>query len=203
MTAATYGSAEFDWGILQVPSPLAMVRGQLEFSWLELRDRLTTLSQDELGWEPAPDALRVVPRGEERSARTLGTGNWVAEWPGVPDSAQPRTIAWLLAHLTELFFERWEWTFGERRRRREDVEVSGELEAAVAGLTRWVDAWRSGVAGLDEDDVMTVGLSQATPVDAQAPFGHLVLHLNRELIHHGAEVCALQDLYRATRRRQS
>ncbi|MDF2847819.1 MAG: DinB family protein, partial [Oerskovia sp.] len=28
-------------------------------------------------------------------------------------------------------------------------------------------------------------------------FGHLVLHMNRELIHHGAEIMVLQDLYRA------
>lgn len=194
---AVYGSEEFDWGLLEVPSPLAMVRGQLEFSWLELRDRLAALTQHEMHWEPGPGALRVVRRGRERSPRTLGSGDWVAEWPGVPDSAQPRTIAWLLAHLTEVFFERWEWTFGDRRRRREDVEVSGDLDEAVAGLTRWVEAWRSGVAALGEDDVLTVGLSQATELDARAPFGHLVLHLNRELIHHGAEVCVLQDLYRA------
>ncbi len=44
---------------------------------------------------------------------------------------------------------------------------------------------------------MTVGLSQAEEVDKVAPFGHLVLHMNRELIAHGAEVLALRDLYAA------
>jgi hypothetical protein len=194
---ATYGSDEFDWSILETPSALAMVRGQLEFSWLELRDRLRTLTEDELKWEPGPGSLRVVRRGEERTARVLGTGEWVAEWPGEPDSSVPRTAAWLVAHLTEVFFERWEWTFGEHRRRRDDVELSGDVDGAVAGLTHWVDAWRDGVAGLSEDDVMAVGLSTATEVDASAPFGHLVLHLNRELIHHGSEICTLQDLHRA------
>lgn len=198
MSGATYGSEEFDWSILQRQSALAMVRGQLEFSWLELRSRLGTLTQEELDWEPGPGALRVVRRGQERAPRTLGTGEWVAEWPRVPDSPQPRTAGWLIAHLTETFFERWEWTFGGRRLRRADVEVSGEVPAAVAGLARWVDAWRQGVAGLGEDEVMTVGLSQATEIDAAAPFGHLVLHLNRELIHHGAEITVLQDLYRTT-----
>lgn len=196
MSGATYGSDEFDWSILQRLSALAMVRGQLEFSWLDLRDRLSGMSDDELGWEPGPGALRVVRRGSQRTSRTLGTGDWVAEWPDEPDSPQPRTMAWLVAHLTETFFERWEWTFGEHRRRRHDVEVSGEAGPALAGLARWVDAWRTGVAGLDEDAVMTVGLSTATEIDASAPFGHLVLHLNRELIHHGAEICALRDLYR-------
>ncbi|WP_265521633.1 DinB family protein [Oerskovia flava] len=195
-----YGSPEFDWSILTVPTPLAMARGQLGFSWLELAGRLATLTQDELDWEPGLDALRVVRRGTQRTPRTLGTGEWVAEWPAGADSPQPRTIGWLVAHLTEGFFERWEWTFGESSARREDVEVSGDVTEAVAGLTRWVEAWRAGVDGLDEDQVFTVGLSQATEIDAQAPFGHLVLHMNRELIHHGAEIMVLQDLHRAGRR---
>ena len=44
---------------------------------------------------------------------------------------------------------------------------------------------------------MTVGLSQATELDAAEPFGHVVLRLNRELIHHGSEIMTLQDLYAA------
>lgn len=197
--APAYGSDEFDWSILERPTPLAMVRGQLEFSWLELRDRLRTVDDEELHWEPVPGALSVVRRGAERTPRTLGSGPWVAEWPEGHDEPTPRTIAWLVAHLTEVVLERWEWTFGGHRLRREDLEVQGEAEAAVAQLTRWVDAWRAGIAGLSDEDVLTVGLSTATPVDARAPFGHLVLHVNRELIHHGAEVMALTDLHRAVR----
>ena len=30
---------------------------------------------------------------------------------------------------------------------------------------------------------------------AEAPLSDLVLHINRELIHHGAEICLLRDLY--------
>jgi hypothetical protein len=195
-----YGAPEFDWGILERPTALAMVRGQLEFSWLELRTRLRTVVDDaELHGEPAPGALRVVRRGEERTPRTLGVGEWVAEWPADVDAPNPRTIAWLVAHLTETVLERWEWTFGGHRLRREDLDVAGEAGPAVAQLERWVDAWRSGIAGLAEDDVFTVGLSQATPIDARAPFGHLVLHINREIIHHGAEIMALTDHYRAAR----
>ncbi|MFC8921947.1 DinB family protein [Cellulosimicrobium sp. NPDC057127] len=195
--AAVYGSPDFDWSILAVPTPLAVVRGQLGFSWLELAGRLATLTQAELEWEPGPGALRVVRRGEERSPRTLGPGEWVMEWPAGPDSAQPRTIAWLVAHLTELFTERWEWTFGAHELRRDGVTFSGEVGHAVAGLAGVVERWRADVDALPEDQVFTVGLSQATEIDAQSPFAHLVAHLNRELIHHGAEIMVLQDLYRA------
>jgi len=193
-----YGSPDFDWSVLTVPTASAVVRGQLGFSWLEVADRLATLTQAELEWEPGPHALRVVRRGEERSPRTLGAGEWVMEWPAGPESSQPRTIAWLVAHLTEVFFERWEWTFGAHELRRDAVEFSGELGPAVAGLRRQVDRWRADVEALPEDAAFTVGLSQATEIDAQAPFAHLVAHLNRELIHHGAEILVLQDLYRAS-----
>ncbi|MFB8230187.1 DinB family protein [Cellulosimicrobium sp. NPDC055967] len=192
-----YGSPEFDWTILTVPTTLAVVRGQLGFSWLEVSERLATLTQAELEWEPGPDALRVVRRGTERTSRTLGVGDWVMEWPDGPDSPQPRTIAWLVAHLTEAFFERWEWTFGPHERRRDAVTFSGEVGPAVAGLRHEVDRWRAGVDALPDEGAFTVGLSQATEIDAQAPFVHLVAHMNRELIHHGAEIMVLQDLYRA------
>lgn len=187
----------FDWSILQVPTAMAMVRGQLEFSWSELRSRLDTVTAEEFAWEPAPGALRVVRRGTERTPRTLGTGDWVAEWPEGFDHPGARTIAWLVAHLTEAFAERWEWTFGGHRLRRHDVEVHGEVGAAMAGLTRRVEAWRTDIAALPDEAVFTTGLSTATPVDASAPFGHLVLHMNRELIHHGSEIAALTDLCRA------
>lgn len=193
----TYGSPDFDWSVLTVPTAAAMVRGQLGFSWLELSGRLGTLTQEDYAWEPGPDALRVVRREDARSPRVVGAGEWVAEWPAGPDSAQPRTVAWLVAHLTETFAERWDWTFGEHRFRPEALERSGDVTEGVALLRRWVDAWRRDVDALDDDAFFTVGLSTATDIDAAAPFGHLVLHLNRELVHHGAEICVLQDLHRA------
>ncbi|MCM3660130.1 DinB family protein [Georgenia satyanarayanai] len=193
-----YGTPEFDWSILEVPTPKAMALGQLGFSWLELAGRLTTVTQEEFAWEPRPRALNVVRRGEERTPRTLGTGEWVAEWPAGPDEPGARTIAWLVAHLTETYLERWEWTFGERQRRRQDAVVHGGVDEAREELARRVDAWRTGVESVPDADFMTVGLSQATEIDAAAPFGHLVLHLNRELIHHGSEIFVLTDLYRST-----
>jgi hypothetical protein len=186
---------EFDWSMLSMRDPMAMVRGQLEFSWLMLRGRLDGLTDDEYSWEPAPGALSVRRRSDARTSRVLGTGDWVAEWPAGPDSPGPRTIAWLIAHLTEAFFERWEWTFGSHQRRRDDLDLPGVRSEAVGELTRWVNAWRRGIAALPPAEVMTVGLSTASDIDAAAPFGHLVLHMNRELIHHGSEIVVLQDLY--------
>ena len=69
----------------------------------------------------------------------------------------------------------------------------------MAALTARVDAWQEAIAALDEDEVMTVGLSQASEIDKTSPFGHLVLHMNRELIAHGAEILVLRNLYAARR----
>lgn len=188
---------EFDWSILSDPTPRAVVRGQLEFSWWELGQRLETVTQDEFQWEPAPGALSVRRRAESTAARTFGVGDWVVEWPapGV-EHPGPRTVAWLVAHLTEVLTERYDWTFGAHAARRPTLVYSGEVGPAVAELTRTADLWRAGIATMSDDDIFTVGLSQATEIDRQAPFAHLVAHVNRELIHHGSEIFTLTDLYR-------
>lgn len=189
-------SRAFDWSILTRPDPRSLVLGQLGFSWAELARRLEGVTDEEYRWRPAAGALSVVPR-EAATGRTVGAGAWVAQWPDGPDHPGPRTIAWLVAHLTECYFERWEWTFGGRRLRRDDVVVHGTAEEGVAALTEQVQRWHDDIAGLDPDQMWTVGLSQATEIDAEAPFAHLVLHMNRELIHHGCEISVLRDLYRA------
>ncbi|WP_456787184.1 DinB family protein [Cellulomonas sp. P5_C5] len=188
---------EFDWSILTVPTVRSVLRGQLEFSWSELANRLDTVTQDEFTWEPAPDALSVRRRDESTAPRRFGVGEWVVEWPERGDDRPPpRTIAWLVAHLTDVLTERHDWTFGEHTLRRETLTYSGEVGPAVDGLTRVVDLWRAGIAEMSDDDIFTVGFSQATEIDQQSPFAHLVVHINREIIHHGSEIFTLTDLYR-------
>jgi hypothetical protein len=197
--------ADFDWSILERPSAMAMVRGQLGFSWMVLNDALTDLTDEEWAWEPAPGAWGLRRRADAEARpdgadHLVGAGEWVLEWPSDDGSDdRTRTIAWLLGHLTEVFFERFEHTFGGHRQSREDIEFAGNAVAAVAQLASHVEGWQAGIEHLPEEQVMTVGLSQATDIDKTAPFGHLVLHLNRELIAHGAEAMALRDLRAAHR----
>jgi hypothetical protein len=188
-------SEPFDWDILHRPSAMAMVRGQLGFSWMVLSGRLAQLTDEQYFWRPSSEAITVVRRHHAGRFRSLGSGEWVAQWPEEPDHRGPRTIAWLIAHLTETFFERWEWTFGASVQAGGEITLHGNARDAVAWLTYWVEAWQDAIAALDEDEVMTVGLSQANELDAAEPFGHVVLRLNRELIHHGSEIMTLQDLY--------
>ncbi|GAB2678990.1 DinB family protein [Thalassiella azotivora] len=190
--------ADFDWSILEQRSLVAMLRGQLGFSWWDLDRRLDGLTDDELRWEPAPGACGVRPRGQSPSPRPAGQGTHQLDYgyDSVEGPPPLRTIGWLVAHLTEVFTERWDWTFGEHRLRVDDLTFHTEAAPAVAGLREAVTRWRDRVDALTEEQALTVGLSRATEIDAAAPFGHLVLHLNRELIHHGAEIMVLRDLYR-------
>jgi len=57
-------------------------------------------------------------------------------------------------------------------------------------------AWKAGVAALGEAGLR----EQVGPAEGpfrESPFAELVLHINREVIHHGAEIALLRDLYRA------
>ena len=78
--------ADFDWSILERPRAMAMVGGQLGFSWMVLADALAELSDEEWAWEPAPGAWSVRRRAEaeerpDRAHHLVGAGEWVAEWP--------------------------------------------------------------------------------------------------------------------------
>ena len=52
--------------------------------------------------------------------------------------------------------------------------------------------WIAGVRSLDD-----AGLQApcGEPGFEQDPMAALVLHINREILHHGAEICLLRDLY--------
>ena len=67
-------------------------------------------------------------------------------------------------------------------------------EGGLALLDHWYAAWRDGVRGFDADGLAAAwGLAEGPY--AEHPMAGLVLHVNREAIHHGAEVTLLRDLY--------
>ena len=72
---------------------------------------------------------------------------------------------------------------------------AGTAATALEQLDEEVACWLSGVRALGE-----AGLEEPCgPSEGQfadAPLAALVLHINRELIHHLAEVSLLRDLYR-------
>ena len=50
-----------------------------------------------------------------------------------------------------------------------------------------------------DDDALAAPVGEAEGHWSAAPMATLVLHIHREVIHHGAELCLLRDLYAHTR----
>ena len=63
---------------------------------------------------------------------------------------------------------------------------------ALARLDDMYAEWIAGVRSLDDDGLRA---PCGEPGFEQDPMAALVLHINREVIHHGAEICLLRDLY--------
>jgi len=172
---------------------------QLEFHWnTHLRPKLEGLSDEEYLWEPAPGAWSVRRREEARTPLAVGGGEWVMDWAvPEPSPAPVTTIAWRLGHvLVGLFGMRNAAHFGGPPIGYQTViwptSATEMLERIDDGYRRWVE----GVSSLSgEDWPRPVGPAEG--LFADAPYAALVLHINREVIHHGAEVLLLRDLYRS------
>ncbi|MGE3268918.1 MAG: DinB family protein [Chloroflexota bacterium] len=165
---------------------------QLDFYWEHsLRPRLAGLTDEEYFWEPVPGSWSV--RQTESGAYTL---DW--SWPA-PEPPPFTTIAWRLAHITgPVLGFRASNHFGDGSLTLETIRWPGRAADAIDLLEQSYTAWRAGVQALDAD-----GLARPCgPVEgpyAEHSMATLILHINREVIHHGAEVAVLRDLYRETR----
>jgi len=68
--------------------------------------------------------------------------------------------------------------------------------SALASLDDAYGRWVAGVRSLDAEGLARP-VGPAEGPFASSPYADLVLHINREAIHHMAEVLVLRDLYRA------
>jgi DinB superfamily len=174
--------------------------GQLEFYWdTHLRPRLDGLTDEEYFWEPVDGGW---------SLRQLGGGRWRMDQADTPSRNGPfTTIAWRMTHISVEVLEcRYRAFFGDEGPTMwapgERILAGGELPGSAAGgiayLERAYTRWRDAIAGLNEEQLLTP-LGEKGAVFAEQPMAELVLHLNRETMHHGAEICLLRDLYRDRR----
>ncbi|GAA2097981.1 ankyrin repeat domain-containing protein [Actinomadura alba] len=164
-------------------------------AWQRLRTRVEGLTDEEYLWEPAPYCWTV---------RAAGDGTWRADGSPLPPEPAPlTTIAWRLSHLIDL--------------------LSGERNATWLGVTPAAAPGREGAPGtaaealerLDQAYALFRGhVDAADEAALPEPMGPIagayaehtraafILHEVDELIHHGAEVGVLRDLYQATRPRE-
>ena len=75
-------------------------------------------------------------------------------------------------------------------------EPQGTAAGAVAGLAAAVAAWRATLLGADDAALDTVGYSTyPNGSDSEETFLDVVWWMNQEVVHHGAEIALLRDLY--------
>ncbi len=161
---------------------------QLDWHWVnQLRPRMDGLTDDEFFWEPVANCWNLHPQPD-------GTVTADYEYPE-PTPAPFTTIAWRLAHIgSGVLGERASNHFADGTFDMTALSWPGSAADGLAFVDEQYTAWMSGVRTLDE-----AGLARPCgPAEgpfADYPFAALVLHINREVIHHGAEVALLRDLY--------
>jgi hypothetical protein len=163
---------------------------QLDWHWRnQVRPRFEGLTDDEYFWEPVDGCWTVRPHGD---------GFMIDFEVPPPDPAPFTTIGWRMCHIHTLFAVRSANHFGDPLPEEwwTAIEFPGSaaraLELIDAGFERWTD----GIKSLDEaGSARAVGPAEGPWHDRS--YAALILHINREAIHHGAEVAVLRDLYRA------
>ncbi|MGQ7350041.1 DinB family protein [Quadrisphaera oryzae] len=173
---------------------------QLTWHWEgQVRPRLEGLTDAELHWEPVPGCWGVRPQGTSSAPMSAGGGDWACDF-GIPEP-QPApftTIAWRLAHLTVgVFGQRAASHFGYRGPGSAGYlahDYAGTADEALAQLDAAHAAWTDGVRSL-APSAWARPVGEAEGEWAAHPMSSLVLHITREAVHHGAEVCLLRDLW--------
>ncbi|MDT0320162.1 DinB family protein [Streptomyces millisiae] len=175
-----------------------LLRAQLDHHWTsQLRERLDGLTDDEYFWEPVPDCWNVRPRGAPGSAPVrAGSGTMTIDF-AMPEPSPPpfTTISWRLGHvIVGVLAMRNAAHFGRAATDYQSFAYAPTAAEALAQLDAEYASWQAGVAALGEEGLAHRCGAAEGPY-AERPLAELVLHINREVIHHLSEVCLLRDLY--------
>ena len=172
---------------------------QLDRHWRQqLRPRLDGLTDEEYLWEPVPGCWSLRPREEAKTAMAGGAGAVVAdfEYPE-PDPPPFTTIAWRMGHIAVgVLGARASNHFGDGSVSYQTTDWPLTAAGGLALLDSAYDAWMAGCRRLDESALARPCGPSEGPF-GEYPFAWLILHVNREVIHHGAEIALLRDLWRA------
>jgi hypothetical protein len=160
--------------------------GGFDYVWDRLRTRLHGISADEYRWEPVPDCWTVRPTGE--TWEVTGAGR-------APEPAPITTIAWRTWHIaSDCLATYLANSPAGRPLEVTDREWFGEPEPALAAMDTAYAAFRQLVVDLGEDG-MWEPLGPTWGSYADDPWADLVVHAFDEVVHHGAEIGLLRDLY--------
>ncbi|MFX0539444.1 DinB family protein [Ornithinimicrobium sp. Y1847] len=173
---------------------------QLDWHWThQARPRLDGLTDEEYLWEPVAGTWNVRRRDEEAPASVTmraGGGEWIVDYAFPdPEPAPVTSIAWRLAHVVVgVLGMRAHSHFAAPEIHYETWEAPGTAAGALAELDRVYADWSAGVKALTAEQ-LAAPVGEKEPGWEESPMIQLVLHINRETIHHLAEVALLRDLW--------
>jgi uncharacterized damage-inducible protein DinB len=170
---------------------------QMDGHWRrQMRARLQGLSDAEYFWEPVPGCWSLRPRAESRTPMAAGAGAMLLDYAyPEPDPPPLTTIAWRLNHvLVAVLGRRNAAYFGGAEIDYQSFVYPETAADALAELDRQYARWIGGVRALTPAELATP-VGDREPAYPQTPMAGLVLHIHREMIHHGAEIALLRDLY--------
>lgn len=162
---------------------------QLDWHWQhQLRPRLEGLTDDEYFWQPVPGCWTLHPDGS-------------IDFSYPPPQPEPfTTIAWRLAHvIVGVLAMRNHSHFGGPPADYQSWPYALDAHTALAQLDAAYANWIAGVRGLG-DAALAQPCGPAEGPYADFSMATLVLHINREVIHHGAEISCIRDLYTHTQK---
>jgi hypothetical protein len=176
------------------PPRLAPFLAQWDYMSEQLVRRLEGLGDAEFLWEPATPCWTVRRRTDGRSRPDEAI--WEVDAVVTP----PRTIAWSVDHLGWGCLLRADYLVGSHTMGEEDLDWPMSATEGVEFMRRGLDAWRSALDQVTDEDLDTVGRS-AYPggMDRDLPLLDIVWWVNKELLEHAAEIWYARDLYAVTR----
>jgi hypothetical protein len=167
---------------------------QLDWHWRsQARPRLAGLTDSEYFWEPVSGCWSIRPR-DEAVAMPVGSGYYIIDFE-IPEPTPPpvTTIAWRLGHLiVGVLGDRNARYFAGPSVSYTDFDYPGSADRALRLLDDYYARWIAGVRALDDQQLVNLCRE---PGFEQSSLADLVLHINREVIHHAAEIALLRDLY--------
>ncbi len=191
---------QYDWGCLRL---LNRMTGPLVDSGNGTPVEVPPMTTAEYLWEPVPGCWSVRSRKDgpgPRATMLMGAGDWGRDSTGMEQQPCPppfTTIAWRLSHLGETLLLRSDYTTGSHSLTKDTYVTSGEAASAIDNFVAASDAWRATLLSCDDAALDTVGLSTYPyGSDAGEVFIDIVWWVNQEVLHHGAEIALLRDLYR-------
>ena len=176
-----------DRGMDAIPGSLITA---FDYVWERLTGRLGGLTDEEYLWEPVAGCWSLRQDEQGRWRLDGGGGGGPA-----PDPVPVTTIAWRIGHLGGMALGGFaDQLFGAGKLTVEQLDFPPGAVAVPGFLAGHYQSWRAGMAGLSPQE-WTAPLGPAWGPYAESSKADLALHVLDEVIHHGAEVGLLRDLY--------